>query len=203
MKTNDDLADSLLRTSRTSDEVVDAFRAVDRANFVPQEFIDEAYEDYPLPIGDDQTISQPSTVAFMLTLLDVQQGMRVLDVGCGSGYTTALLAYLVGDKGEVIGVERMPSLVGFAQENLSSYAHPHVRIEQATASLGWPRESPYDRILVSAEADTIPQALLEQLSSSGVMVLPVAGSVYRVEKDSKGEVSEQRYPGFMFVPLIE
>src|SRR3989338_9901988 len=148
-----------LRSSRSED----AFRAVPRANFVPQELRDQAYEDYPLPIGFGATISQPTTVAFMLEKLDVRLGQKVLDIGSGSGWTTALLAHLVGPKGRVTGLEIVPELVTLGQRNLAKYyflirANKQIvesaEIQQAEkGAVGLPRVAPFDRILVSASAE--------------------------------------------------
>src|SRR3989338_5684724 len=115
------------------------FEKIDRADFVSSEYQAEANENYPLPIGFGQTISQPFTVAFMLKLLSPQEGDKVLDVGCGSGWTTALLANLVGKTGKVFGVEIIPELVSFCRKNLAKYNFPNAEIIQAGAELGLPR----------------------------------------------------------------
>ena len=178
-----------------------AFRAVDRRDFVPDYFGEETYGDYPLPIGEDQTISQPTTVAFMLELLDAQPGGRVLDIGSGSGWTTALLGSIVGDRGEVIGLERQPALVEKGRRNIEPFHFAHVRIEQAGDVLGMPGET-FDAILVSASAPRIPEQLFAQLKTGGTLVIPVQNSVYRFTKLSEAEIRQEEYPGFIFVPLI-
>lgn len=185
-----------------SPTIIAAFRAVDRTDFVRPEYRDEAYLDYPLPIGEGQTISQPTTVAIMLELLAPLPGERVLDVGSGSGWTTALLAHIVGETGFVYGTERIPDLVRFGADNISRYNVPHASIRHAEKTLGLPSRAPFDRILVSAASDTIPQELVDQLRPEGVMVIPVGTSVLRVEKHTDGSYTTRELPGFNFVPLI-
>ncbi len=205
-----------------------AFRVVPRANFVPQKLCAAVYEDYPLPIGFGATISQPTTVAFMLEKLDVQPGQKVLDVGSGSGWTTALLSYLASPGGKVVGLEIVPELVAFGQKNLENfYSHilenmrievEHAEILQAQkGTVGFPEEAPFDRILVSAAAKEVPQELVNQLKPDGVLVLPVGKqptsplgafhckeypqSLIRIHKKSDGTLETEEYPGFVFVPL--
>jgi len=178
-----------------------AFEKIDRADFVSLEYRAEANENYPLPIGFGQTISQPFTVAFMLELLSPQEGDKVLDVGCGSGWTTALLANLVGKTGKVFGVEIIPELVTLGKKNLAKYDFSNAKIIQAGAELGLPSEAPFARILVSAATEKIPEALLNQLKAPGVMVLPVKDVIVQIKKDATGEVSKKEFPGFAFVPL--
>jgi len=184
-----------------SPKIKEAFRTVDRKYFVPDSFGDEIYGDYPLPIGEDQTISQPTTVAFMLELLDAGEGDRVLDIGSGSGWTTALLGFLAGEKGEVVGLERQPALVAKGCKNIEPFHFKHVRIEQAGETLGMPGEQ-FDAILVSASAPEIPEQLFAQLKTGGTLVIPVQNSIYRFTKLSETEIRQEEYPGFIFVPLI-
>ena len=180
----------------------EAFLTVDRRLFVPVQYIRRAYGDHPLSIGHGQTISQPYTVAFMLSKLVVKPGQSVLDVGTGSAWTTALLAFLVGNKGHVIGTERIHDLVRFGQENLARFHFAHAAIEQAGKVVGIPGRH-FDRILVSAAAREIPKALVEQLAPDGHMVLPVGASIVHVHKDNIGVVKTREHYGFSFVPLIE
>ena len=141
--------DGVLKTKA----IEEAFRAVDRARFAGEDSRPVAYMDTALPIGEGQTISQPTVVALCLEWLSVRPGDRVLDVGSGSGWTTALLAHLVGLVGSVIGVERIPELVAFGSKNLGAYAFLQAHIEQAGPELGKPEAAPFDRILVSASAE--------------------------------------------------
>lgn len=186
-----------------SPELEAAFRAVDRADFVLPEYRSEAYANAPLPIGYGQTISQPYTVAAMLGWLDVRPGQNVLDVGSGSGWTTALLACLVGTSGHVHGVEIVPELVEFGKQNLAKNQFAHATIEQAGAIFGLPAHAPYDRILVSAESKEIPQSLLDQLSPTGIMVIPVRGDIIKIQKVPGNPPLIETHPGFVFVPLIK
>jgi protein-L-isoaspartate(D-aspartate) O-methyltransferase len=180
----------------------EAFEAVQRADFLPEDQRANAFLDRALPIGYQQTNSQPRTVLNMLTLLDAREGQRVLDVGSGSGWTTALLGHLVGPKGRVFGVELVPELVAWSRANLKSYAMDWTSIAQAReGELGLPEEAPFDRVLVSAEAARMPQALVDQLVDGGLLVVPVAGRLYRVERRSAGDVVEQRHGYYSFVPL--
>jgi len=157
--------------------------------------------DGPLSIGHGQTNSQPRTVEAMLRLLRVEPGQRVLDVGSGSGWTTALLAHLTGESGEVLGVEIEADLVRFGSDNLAATHQPWASIHQAEPGfLGLPDKAPYDRILVSAEPRTLPEELVDQLVDGGRMVIPVFGTMLLVRRTGAAtEVSE--HGGYRFVPL--
>ncbi len=195
---------SLLSGVLKTQEIKKAFAEVDRKDFVRPEYFDLAYEDIPLPIGYGQTISQPTTVAFMLELLQPKKGLKVLDVGTGSGWTTALLAHIVGKEGEVVGVEIIPELVEFGKQNISRYCKGlNANIFLAKKEFGYPLESPYDRILVSASGNEVPVALIRQLKKGGVMIIPVKNSIWKVIRRSVNtdDIWKEEYPGFVFVPL--
>lgn len=186
------------------DQVADAMRASDRRGFLPASERRFADSDHPLPIGLGQTSSQPSTVAAMLRLLDVPVGARVLDVGSGSGWTTAILARLVGPGGSVLGLERHEDLVRFGAGNLAAQDLPWARIEQAEPGrLGRAVDGGYDRILVSASAARLPDALVEQLGAGGRMVVPVRHTMVLVERTAAGDVRVSEHGAYSFVPLIE
>ena len=181
----------------------EAFATVSRADFLPPAQRDSASQDRAIHIGYRQTNSQPSTVAAMLDLLEVEPGHRVLDVGCGSGWTTALLGRLVGETGEVYGVELVPELADWSRQNLVGYPMPWVSVHQARPDvLGLPAVGPFDRILVSAEAMSMPESLVDQLDQRGVMVVPVGGRMTRVRRTAAGTDVEQ-HGHYAFVPLIE
>jgi protein-L-isoaspartate(D-aspartate) O-methyltransferase len=181
------------------DAVTAAFDATPRRDFLPRGVRGRASYDGPLSIAAGQTNSQPRTVDDMLRLLDVHPGQRVLDVGAGSGWTTALLAHLVGPSGSVLGVELEPELVTFGAANLARFERPWASVRLATRGvLGDPGGAPYDRILVSAEPAELPQELVDQLADDGVMVIPVAGTMLRVTNPGAVVTRHGRY---RFVPL--
>jgi protein-L-isoaspartate(D-aspartate) O-methyltransferase len=186
----------------TVDAVTAAFAATPREQFLPEALRSRAGYDGPLDIGHGQTSSQPRTVAAMLRLLAVERGHRVLDVGSGSGWTTALLAHLVGPTGQALGVEVVPDLVAFGTANLAAADRPWAAIRQADAAvLGLPEAGPFDRILVSAQARTLPDELVAQLDDSGRMVAPVAGQLLLAVRAGDG-VTISRHGHYRFVPLL-
>lgn len=183
------------------DRVAGAFAAMPRELFLPAGQRRSAAYDGPLPIGHGQTNSQPTTVEAMLRLLEVQRGHKVLDVGCGSGWTTALLAHLTGPTGRVLGVELEPDLVEFGTDNLDLADVPWASIHEATPGvLGLPGAAPFHRILVSAMARRLPDELVAQLHTGGVMVVPVDGTMLRVSCSMRA-VSVTRHGAYRFVPL--
>ncbi len=184
------------------DRVDPALEAVPRRDFLPAAQRRHHHRDVPLPLGHGQTNSQPSTVARMLELLDVRPGDRVLDIGAGSGWSTALLAWLTGPTGSVLGLERIPELVEFGSANLARAGMPWARLVAATPGvLGQPDDGPWDRILVSAQAPDLPGSLVDQLAPGGVLVVPVAGRMLRVLAGPDGPVV-QEHGWYRFVPLV-
>lgn len=182
-------------------DVAEAFDRVPRQRFLPKNMRPYWRLDRPLALAHGQTNSQPSTVAAMLRLLDVREGHRVLDIGAGSGWTTALLAELVGAEGRVLGLERISALADGARAALGQdWPWAEIRVADPD-ELGAAREAPFDRILVSAMADELPEPLIAQLADDGVLVAPVAGVMTRVHRDGDTPaITEHGY--YSFVPLI-
>ena len=180
--------------------LIESFNTIDRKDFVPSSMRDEAYEDYPLFIGAGQTISQPYTVAFMLELLELKESDTVLDIGCGSGWTTALLAQTAGS-GFVTGIERIPQLLDLARNNLKKYHFANIKLKIAGKTLGIPEET-FDKILVSAAAEELPLELVRQLNPGGIMVIPIQNEIAVIYKHEDGSFQQNDFYGFRFVPLI-
>ena len=185
------------------ERIVEAFRTVPRHAFVPTAFLDRAYGDYPLPIEAGQTISQPSLVAMMTELVDVQAGDRVLEVGTGSGFQAAILRQLTD---QVYSVEIIPELRGIAGEVLERLDYGDIRIERRDGYLGWPEEAPFDAIVVTAAPDHLPPPLVDQLSpDGGRMVIPIGpvGDVQTLWLVTRNgdDVSMEEVVPVQFVPL--
>lgn len=203
MQSNSQLIERLISAGvLRSPSLIDAFIKCDRALFVPDGFRQYAYEDRPLPISNAQTISQPYTVAIMLELLQPHRGDKVLDIGSGSGWTTALLATAVGTSGFVQGVEIIPSLVEYGKNNVAKTDIQNADIELSDPTiLGKPGEM-YERILVSASAPKMPDILFNQLKAGGRLVVPVENSIWSITKYEDETIDAYEFPGFQFVPLI-
>ena len=184
------------------DVVSDAMQAVSRAAFLPGNARSRASFDGPIQIGHGQTNSQPRTVEAMLRLLDVRPGQQVLDVGAGSGWTTALLAELTGPSGSVLGVELVPELAEWGAANVAATSYDWASIRVAKPDvLGLPEAAPYDRILVSAEASSMPQSLVDQLGEEGRLVVPVRGTMLLVVRRGV-ETDVTQHGSYRFVPLL-
>lgn len=186
--------------SLKSRSVIDAFKKVPREKFVLSEYRESAYSDKPLPIGRDQTISQPTTVAIMTETLDVKPDSRVLEIGAGSGYQAAILSHLAK---KVYTVERIGSLYNHAKERLKNYRN--VELFMGDGSLGLEKHAPYDRIMVTACAPGVPGPLFEQLVEGGRMVLPVGREFFQnllIIRKISGKMESSNMGDFVFVPLV-
>jgi len=186
----------------TDKRLLAAFRKVPRHEFIPEEFQFQAYADHPLPIGAGQTISQPYIVALMTSHLRLQGHERVLEIGAGSGYQTAILAELAL---EVFSIERIPDLLLVAKQRMARLGYWNVHLATGNGSLGWPEHAPFDAMLVSAAAPDVPAPLLEQLTDSGRLVLPIGAqeSQILVEVEKQGGVVHRRdLTSCVFVPLV-
>ena len=183
--------------------VLDAMRSVPRHEFVPESFRQDAYEDHPLPIGEGQTISQPYIVAAMLEYLALQATDRVLEVGTGSGYVTALLSLL---SAEVYSVERHAPLAASAEATLQRLEYRNVKIKVGDGSQGWAEYAPFDAILVSAATPDMPPDLFEQVREGGRMMVPIGPSScqeLQLIRKVKGQPEVKILEGCRFVPLVE
>lgn len=185
-----------------SSRVKNAFLAVDRAVFTNRNQDGSAYLDHPMPVADGQTISAPGVVAMMLELLDVRESQKVLEIGSGSGYNTALLSKLAGSKGNVVSVEYLPSLHEIAKSNLEKFGNcANVQLILGDGSEGYAAKAPYDRIIVTAAMPYLEQhPLLKQLKKDGILIAPVGQHFYQDLMVYKDRKAESVLP-VMFVPL--
>jgi len=195
-----------------SEKVKRAMLKVPRELFVPEHLKELAYEDTPLPIGYGQTISAPHMVAIMLEEAELDEGMKVLEVGTGSGYNAALIAEIVAPQGSrnpghVYTIERIPELAEFAKKNLerAGYAD-RVTVIVGDGSKGYEPAAPYDRIIVTAAAPDIPRPLIEQLKPNGILLIPVGDRweqvLYKVVKRPDGKLDVRKVTSCVFVPLV-
>ena len=187
-----------------SEKVLNAMQNVPRHLFVPKEELPQAYADVPLSIGHEQTISQPYIVAFMTEQLEPAPGIKILEIGTGSGYQAAILSYL-GCK--VFSIERIEALVLTAEKNLTGLGFNNIHIKNGNGYSGWSEEAPFDAIIVTAAPDSIPQKLIEQLKNGGKMILPVgkAHSVQSLKLITKldNKITEKELLSVRFVPMVK
>ncbi len=195
--------EQILKRGVFSSKVAKAFLNVARHRFVPADLNKMAYDDSPLPIGLDQTISQPYIVAFMTEVLKIKKNHRVLEIGTGSGYQTAILNQL---SNFIYSVEIREEFSRKAQAIFAEMAIKGVHFKVGDGSFGWKEESPFDRIIVTAAPKKIPDALLAQLAPSGKMIIPLGGNfqnLFLIEKNSKGEVTQKLLLPVVFVPMLQ
>ena len=209
------LIDSLVQSNWLKTPIIiDAFRKIERKDFLLEDSKKLAEVDEALSIGYGQTISQPLVVAFMLELLQPKEGESIMDIGFGSGWTTALLSEIVGKKGKVISIEIVPELAEFGRKNIAKYGFIKKGIVECCcrdATNGYPElKTGFDRILVSASIqgeggniiDNVPIAWKQQLKIGGRIVVPIDDSIWLFEKISQDEFKEKEHHGFTFVPLV-
>jgi protein-L-isoaspartate(D-aspartate) O-methyltransferase len=178
------------------------FEKIKRQDFATPEIIDSIDIDIALPIGFGQTISQPSTVFNMMSWLEALPDDKILDIGSGSGWTTALLSEIVGEKGRVFSVEIIPELLEFGKANCRKIGVKNAEFHIAGETLGLPKYAPYDRILVSAAAREFPKELPKQLKIGGKLVIPVNNDILEITKINNHKIETITHPGFIFVPLV-
>jgi protein-L-isoaspartate(D-aspartate) O-methyltransferase len=194
--------EQLVRRGISDTRVLDAMRRVPRHLFVEEALRERAYGDHPLPIGEDQTISQPYIVGLMSSLLDLKESLKVLEVGTGSGYQTAVLAELAR---RVCSIERLPRLAQRARTLLESLGYSNIWIRVSNGALGWPDEAPFERIVVTAGGPSVPSPLFEQLAEGGRMVLPLgdqASQTLTLVEKIRGQMVTTPHGECKFVKLV-
>jgi len=182
--------------------VLDVFSRIDRHKFIPEDLRKSAYADFPLPIGEGQTISQPYIVALMTESLDLSGKEKVLEIGTGSGYQTAILAQLAR---EVYSIERFEALAERAQTMLNELGYKNIKIKVGDGTLGWEEASPFDRIIITAASPKTPMPLIEQLADNGKLILPLGESfsqVLTLVEKKDGKLKSSALCGCVFVPLV-
>lgn len=196
------IEEQLIPRGIKNQKVLEAFYKIERHKFVPEELRNNAYADFPVPIGEGQTISQPYIVALMTQCLELTGEEKVLEIGTGSGYQTALLAELAK---EVYSVERFENLAKKAQAIFTELGYANIKIKTGDGSLGWREESPFDRIIITAASPRIPLPLTEQLKENGKLILPLGESfsqVLTLVEKKQGKIESTPVCGCVFVPLV-
>jgi protein-L-isoaspartate(D-aspartate) O-methyltransferase len=194
----------LRRRGITEAEILDAFRAVPREQFISEDYAHLAYGDHPLPIEANQTISQPYIVALTIQAAAIRPGDKVLEVGAGSGYAAAVISRIAG---QVIGIERQHDLVEVARERMRRLGYDNVAIIEGDGTKGCPQEAPFDAIVAAASGSHVPQPFIDQLKNGGRIVMPVgepgwAQELIKVTKRRGGKLIRENLGGVRFVPLI-
>ena len=197
--------DQIEKRGVKDEDVLMAVRKVEREKFVPKKYIDLAYSDRPLPIGYKQTISQPYIVAYMTEQLQVEKSHKILEIGTGSGYQAAVLAEL---SNHIFTIEIIPELAEGSDKVLKELGYENITVRSGDGYKGWPEEAPFDRIIVTAAPEKIPEKLVEQLGPNGRMILPVGESIFAqylwlVQKDNEGIVTKEKILAVRFVPMVK
>lgn len=194
--------EQLIPRGISNPKALDAFYKVERHKFVPKDLISSAYADFPLAIGENQTISQPYIVALMTECLDLTGKERILEIGTGSGYQTAILAGLAQ---QVYSIERIDNLAQKAKDLLESLGYSNIEIMRGDGTLGWPEAAPFDRIIITAATSHIPEPLIEQLKERGKLIIPLGGSFSQAltlaEKENN-QLKLRKICDCVFVPLV-
>jgi len=190
-----------LKEQGFSDEIIKAFASVKRENFVPEHLQQYAYEDIAIPLEDGSSLSQPYTIAFMISQLQPKQNSKILEIGSGSGYALALISSII-KSGKILGLELNPRLAVKSKNILKNDSN--IEIFNRSGSQGFKEQAPFDRILVSASFidKTLIPALMEQLKDPGILVVPIKSSIFQINKES-GKIKELEFPGFSFVPFVK
>jgi len=204
MSSKQELLNSL-REKGFSKKIVDAFSRVKRENFIPRNISAMAYEDTPLPIGHGQTISQPYTIAVMLSLMDLRKAQKVLEIGSGCGYVLALISEIIGQNGKVYGIEVIRELAEKSRKNIMDYEN--VKVYNKNGAGGLEEKAPFDRIIISAAIRDIPEKIMGHLKNNGIIVAPKGSrfeqELIAIQRKSKSEFEiKKKIPGFIFVPFV-
>jgi len=199
------IKNQLERRGISSRPVLRAMERVERHRFIPENLRDSAYDDGPLPIGNEQTISQPYVVALMTEMLKIDNEHKILEVGTGSGYQAAILGELAG---HVHTIEIIPELAESSKRVLAELNYHNVTVYQGDGYQGIPKEAPFDRIIVTAAPEYIPEELVKQLSYNGIMILPIGPqfrtqNLWVIKKDANGKISKEKKTPVRFVPMVK
>ncbi|MDI6807057.1 MAG: protein-L-isoaspartate(D-aspartate) O-methyltransferase [Candidatus Aenigmarchaeota archaeon] len=196
----------IMAGSLKTEKIIEAFRKIPRHLFVTEEYLKSAYLDVALPTIGGSTISQPTTVAIMTEALQPKKGEKILEVGTGSGWQACLLAYCVGSKGKIVTIDIDPKLIEFAKKNIKKFNVKNIRIICCDGSVGYEKEAPFDRIMVTAACPAIPKPLIEQLKIKGRMVVPVGPEqgqrMLLVDKLGRNKLVQRDIGEFVFVKLV-
>ena len=196
--------DQIIKRGIEDQRVLDVMKVVERHKFVPERYSESAYKDGPLPIGYGQTISQPFIVAFMTENLKLKSSHKVLEIGTGSGYQAAVLSELCD---HVYTIEIVDALANESTERLEKLGYKNITVRSGDGYKGWPGEAPFDRIMVTAAPEEIPELLIEQLAEGGIMVIPV-GKQYEIQylwvitKEVGGQIKKEKILPVRFVPMV-
>jgi protein-L-isoaspartate(D-aspartate) O-methyltransferase len=195
---------TLLKREGFHERIINAFEKVSREEFIPENFKKLAYENIAIPITNEQTMSQPSTIAIALSLLKLKENQKVLEIGSGCGYVLALMSEITGEKGKVYGVEIVKSLAENSIQNLFEYKN--IKIYNRNGKIK-AEEAPFDRILISAAVEEIPKEIFDQLGENGIIVAPIGSrfmqTLTSIRKTGNKQVIEKEMPGFIFVHFVE